>query len=359
MKGDFTAFTNYLKQKAVNDGKHLNERTEAFSKHANEVGQLMLTAVNALMKLNADYTKKQIDNLTAEKTANFKKLNDEFAKGKLTKEELDAEKTKLQEKFDADTLALKKKEFERNKKMQIAAALIQGSMAILSALATPPFPLGIALAVVAGVKTALDITKIKNQKFEARSGGVFRNAGIPEGSAHGRKYGEAGIAMYDRMTGQEVGEIEGGEPVMVLSRNTYRNNKPVIDRLLHSSLHKNGAPISMRNGGTLMVSETGYAAGRMFQDGGVIDQEGAYAESSASSMASTGETNAMIEKQSKLNEDIKKASEKTAENSDKILNELKNHTGLLNAIKNKPDSSGSILNAIERLRDAAAKANAK
>jgi hypothetical protein len=305
----------------------------------------MLTAITTLTKLNADYTAKQISNLTKEKDTNFKKLDDELAKGIKTKEQVEAEKTRLQKEFDEKNLALKKKEFERNKKMQIAAALIQGSMAILSALATPPFPLGIALAVVAGIKTALDINKIKNTKFEARSGGVFRNAGVAQGSRHGNNYGDAGIAMYDRLTGREVGEIEGNEPVMVLSENTYKNNGPLIDRLLHSSLNQNGAPISMRNGGMLSVSETPYMMGAMLRRGGKVQA------SEVSDDGSTAESDAIIADNKKVQEEMKKYQKETSENTMKAAKELVKHTGILQDIAKKDNGSGGVLHALSSLRD--------
>lgn len=267
MAGDMQSFLGFLKKKALEDGKHLNERTQAFANHANGVGSLMLNAVNQLMQLNANYTKSQLNNLTSERDANLKKLDEEYEAGVLTKDELDTAKLKLQKKFDEDALKLKKEEFERNKTLQKANAIIAGSMAILSALAMP-WPVGLVMAVLAGVKTAYEINQISNQKFEGRKGGVFKNAGVAQGSSHGKKYGEAGIVMHDRVTGAEVGEIEGGEPVMVLSKKTYANNKPVIDRLLESSMYRNGSPITMQDGGVFQLGRTRM----MFADGGVFSR---------------------------------------------------------------------------------------
>lgn len=359
MTGDFNKFIAFIQTKTKAEMGENQKRFADFSKTTSATLENMKMAVDLLNKLNESYTKRQLSRLSNEKNANIAKLEEEYRKGVITKEELESKKSEIDKEYDAKESELKRQAFERQKRLQIAAALIQGSMAVLSALATPPFPLGIALAIVAGVKTAIDINKIKNTKFEGRSGGVFKNAGIAEGSSHGSKYGEAGIAMYDRRTGAEVGEIEGGEPVMVLSRKTYRNNAPIINRLLDSSLNKNGAPISMRDGGTFSVSESTHVVRRMFEDGGVVDQEGAFESSSATSTASAGSTNAMIEKQSKLNEDIKKASETSAENSGKILEELQSQTGLLNQIKNKPDGSREVIHAIDSLRSNISKANAK
>lgn len=359
MTGDFNKFIAFIQTKTKAEMGENQKRFADFSKTTSATLENMKMAVDLLNTLNESYTKRQLSRLSNEKNANIAKLEEEYRKGVITKEELESKKSAIDKEYDAKESELKRQAFERQKRLQIAAALIQGSMAVLSALATPPFPLGIALAIVAGVKTAIDINKIKNTKFEGRSGGVFKNAGIAEGSSHGSKYGEAGIAMYDRKTGAEVGEIEGGEPVMVLSRKTYRNNAPIINRLLDSSLNRNGAPISMRDGGTFSVSESTHVVRRMFEDGGVVDQEGAFESSSAKSTASAGSTNAMIEKQSKLNEDIKKASETSAENSGKIFEELQAQTGLLNQIKNKPDGSREVIHAIDSLRSNISKANAK
>jgi hypothetical protein len=359
MTGDFNKFIAFVQSKTKAEMGENQKRFADFSKTTVQTLEKMKMAVDLLNTLNESYTKRQLSRLSNEKNANISKLEEEYRKGVLTKEELESKKAAIDKEYDAKERELKRQAFERQKKLQIAAALIQGSMAVLSALATPPFPLGIALAIVAGVKTAIDIKKIRDTKFEGRSGGVFKNAGVAQGSGHGSKYGDAGIVMYDRVTGREVGEIEGGEPVMVLSQRTYRNNAPVINRLLDSSLNKNGAPISMRDGGAFSIAESTHVVRRMFEDGGIVDQEGAYASSSATSTASAGDTNAMIEKQSKLNEDIKKASETSAENSGKILEELQSQTGVLNQIKNKPDGSREVIHAIDALRNNISKANAK
>jgi len=91
---------------------------------------------------------------------------------------------------------------------------------------------------------------------------------VPAGPGHGNRYGQSGIALVRRDNGQEVGEMEGGEPIMILSRRTYANNRPIIDRLLHSSLHQNGAPV-YRDGGFYSDGGTyGDYVPKMFLEGG-------------------------------------------------------------------------------------------
>jgi hypothetical protein len=150
------------------------------------------------------------------------------------------------------------------------------------------------------------------------------------------------------MTGAEVGEIEGGEPVMVLSRNTYKNNRPVIDRLLNSSLYNNGAPISMANGGVLTVSRA-----RMFADGGVYESDsgggssaGNYAEN-----GSSASSDAIIAENKKMQEEMKKFQKETAANTAETAKVLKTHTGILKDIAEKDNGSSGVLHALDRLKE--------
>jgi hypothetical protein len=372
MTGDLNAFIKHLQEKAKNDGKHFDERLVKTSENAQKIGGVMLTAINTLMQLNKQYTDDKIAKLESEKNANAKKLEADYKKGVITKEELDKKLLDLDNKFKEDSQVLRKKEFERGKKMAIAQALIQGSLAVLSALATPPIFLGLAMAITAGVKTALDIKKIKNQKFEGAQGGTyFKNAGIARGGRHGAKYGDGGIAMYDRATGNEVGEIEGDEPVMVLSRNTYANNGPLIERLLHSSLHRNGEPVTMRDGGIMPISDFKFGDMMLFgskkrkaaraqaaeeqaeadaasSGGGEFDSEGA-----------AGSSNEIIAKNAKISEAQLKAAKETAENTEKIAKTLKDHTGILNKIASKDSGAASLMHAIQQVQHNIGKATLK
>ncbi len=350
MKGDMNGFMQLLQEKYSGESTNLQKRLQANMQHIQGVGTAMLAGVESLKKLNEDYTKGQIARLDQEKSASFKKLDDEYAKGLITKEQLDAEKLKLQDKYDADVLELKKKEFERNKKMQIASALIAGSMAVLSALATPPFPVGLAMAVIAGVKTAVDISKIKKTQFEAQDGYVS-NAGILRGGRHGSQYGKGGIAMYDRATGEEIGEAEGGEAFMILSRETTKNNLGLIRRLMHSSLNRNGAPVTLANGGILPIGAVDKTAGRMASSGMLkMWEQGTFEGQDYS-----GETTAAAYDENKmLAANMDTNSTKTAQNTGLALERLDALIGISERIANKPTgiSLHDLNNAVGRAMNA-------
>ena len=61
--------------------------------------------------------------------------------------------------------AQNRKLFEIGKAAAIAQAIVNTATAVTNALAVPPFPLGLALAVTAGVAGAVQIATIQNQKF--------------------------------------------------------------------------------------------------------------------------------------------------------------------------------------------------
>jgi TP901 family phage tail tape measure protein len=135
-------------------------------------------------------------------------------------------------------------------------------------------PAGVAIAAIktafAAARTLSAIQKINSTEFA--QGGFFRTAKniiLPMQKvgdsyqyarggmvANGSSHADGGISLTDNRTGQHIGEIEGGEPIMVLSKPTYLNNKSIVDALLNTSLHRSGAPI------------------RKFADGGLIDTSG-------------------------------------------------------------------------------------
>ncbi|WP_138993973.1 hypothetical protein [Larkinella sp. C7] len=293
MTGDYNAFMNFLNQKLASDAAANNQRLQDFARSGQETLGIAGQVVGALNTLNEQYTKRQIDRIHQERDeaiaqkqkqiAEIEAFEKEYEKKKLqltkemnaaaTADEKKATQLKLQNleneynsrldakeqleggiddirsEADEKEKAAKVKAFNREKTLNIAAALINAAQAALKSLATMGFPLGLIGVATSAVLAGVQIGIIKNQKPPSyRAGGYVRNAGVPAGPLHGRRYGESGISLTRRDTGQEVGEMEGDEPIMILSRNTYKNNRPVIDKLLHSSLHRNGAPI-YGNGG--------------------------------------------------------------------------------------------------------------
>ena len=166
-------------------------------------------------------------------------------------------KTELEETIAAENrkartveMAEKQKAFKAQKKADIATALITGALAVLKALANF-FPLNIILAATAAVVTGIQIAKIKNQPEPS-----FRDGYIPQGGKHGANYGDGGIALIDRHSGREVGEMEGDEAI--ISADQTAANMPIITEMFknarspgmrHKAVNLEGGLPKFRDGG--------------------------------------------------------------------------------------------------------------
>lgn len=64
----------------------------------------------------------------------------------------------------------------------------------------------------------------------------------------GQRHSGGGIRMVDGATGEHLGEWERGEAYMILSRDTYANNKHLVDELIDTSLYRGGAPVRQQPG---------------------------------------------------------------------------------------------------------------
>ncbi|GAB2798749.1 hypothetical protein GCM10027275_50460 [Rhabdobacter roseus] len=193
--------------------------------------------------------------LTEAKTASEKQVTmaeDEAVKKASMKEELEELIAAENRKARATEAAEKKKAWEAQKKADIATALITGALAILKALANF-FPLNIVLAAVAGVTTAIQINKIKNQPMPSFDHGGF----VAQGGKHGSQYGDGGIALIDRASGREVGEMEGDEAI--ISAKQTAANWPLIQRMFQNARTpgKAAAPVADLAGAPPMAFRDG------------------------------------------------------------------------------------------------------
>lgn len=231
---------------------------------------LAQTGMQAISNFTSIQTNKEIAEAEKVKNVKIKKLDAELKSKKITQQQYDSAKALAEQEADLKTTALKRKQAETDKKVQLGQAVIAGALAVVSALKNGP-----AAAVITGIIAAINIAKIaatpvqfaKGSLFQQIGSGIrklatggagfFRNAGVPSGPSHS----QGGINLVDNRTGQALAEMEGGEPIMVLSRNTYANNRPVVDSLLDSSLHRNGAKIKLASGGVVNDGASSKPAG--------------------------------------------------------------------------------------------------
>ncbi|MDR6195164.1 phage tail tape measure protein [Siphonobacter sp. SORGH_AS_0500] len=260
-KGDYNSFMNFLGEKLKNDAAANNKKLQDFTQKGQETLQVANQVIGGLKQANQKYLESQLAKIEKEKASQIKSWDAQYKAGKINKEDYEKKIAEINANADEKVKAEKLKAFKREQTLNIASALVNAAQAALKSMAMMGFPLGLIGVAASAAMAAIQIGIIKSQKPPAYAKGgtnYVKNAGVVRGSRHGSQYGQAGISMVDRVSGQEVGEMEGDEPFMILSRDTYKNNGGIIDMLLHSSLHRNGARI-FRDGGVGTIPETPYS----------------------------------------------------------------------------------------------------
>jgi hypothetical protein len=199
-------------------------------------------------------TDKELAKLDKAKKARLLKLDQEYKAGTISKESYEAQKSNIEVNYDEQTRQLKKRSAEKEKQLNIAQAVIAGVLAVVKA---SPDPI---MMTVAGITAALGVAKIiatPIPEFEqgglfggpkphyARGGRLNPKAGV---AGVGQRHSGGGIRMVDGATGEHLGEWERGEAYMILSRDTYANNKHLVDELIDTSLYRGGAPVRRQPG---------------------------------------------------------------------------------------------------------------
>lgn len=94
---------------------------------------------------------------------------------------------------------------------------------------------GIALAAIAA-QTVTGLKGDSTSTDKKAKGGM-----IPQGPSHA----DGGINLINNKTGEHIAEMEGGEPIFIFSKDTYRNNAGLINQLLFNSMYNNGASVDV------------------------------------------------------------------------------------------------------------------
>lgn len=241
-----------------------------FAAQAQETLGYLSKALDIVSQFNSARDAKEKASLDKElknnesRKASLKKLLDNRV---ITQQEYNRRLALMDGELDKKKEDLEKKQFERNKKIQIAQALVNMAMGITSVLAARP---GASDVLTLGAFRAINIAfTVATALAQVASIGKSKYAkgGFLTGPSHSR----GGMPVINPVTGGVEAEVEGGE--VILSKNTVRNNAALVASLLDSSMHRNGERISpfWRNRSFQSVDFSGIArAARYFENGGVI-----------------------------------------------------------------------------------------
>lgn len=289
MQGDFGGFIDFLNNKFKNEKAMNDARLQNWTSKGQQILEVVDMGLQLMQKLEEQKLQKQLANIAKEKNTQLASWQEQYNKGLISKDEFEKKTAQINAEAAAKEKAEKQKAWQREQKMQIAMAVIHAAMAALKSLATMGWPLGLIGVAAAAVMAAVQIRQIKAQQMPSFAAGAYlKNGGVPDGPRHGSSYGKSGIGLVRRDTNQEIGEMEGGEPIMILSRKTYANNKKTVDALLHSSLHKNGAPIYAEKGAMFQDGMDGRPS---YNDNNQFDPGGSGANGYYNQGSATGDNN--------------------------------------------------------------------
>ncbi|MBK7691536.1 MAG: hypothetical protein IPJ31_10585 [Bacteroidetes bacterium] len=166
----------------------------------------------------------------------------------LSQTQYDREIAKIDAVSDKRKAEYEEKAARRRKRSAYMQAIVNAALGITqiwSTYAAAPY--------VAAVLTALEVaaTGIQIAAIAGSEVPTGRKGLIIDGPSHEG----GGVDLVNNKTGKRMANVEGGEPLLVLSKNTYANNKRVIDDLFHSSQTKMAKAL-YRNGTVVLLPST-------------------------------------------------------------------------------------------------------
>jgi TP901 family phage tail tape measure protein len=179
-------------------------------------------------ELSANLNQKRINESNTYYSNEINKLKHQYEIGVIDRIQYDDKLRELNEKHDAEIVALRKKQWQREQRIALAEAFINGLVFTLKLGREA----GLNGYILGGLLTAANMLLIKSRPMPE-----FAKGGLLDGPLHS----EGGMPIINPRTGRKVAEIEGGEAI--LSRNTVANNWPLVRALLNSSMNMNGASV--------------------------------------------------------------------------------------------------------------------
>lgn len=200
-------FWNKLTSISKEDIKAL--KTEAFSV-ATTVSNAYFDAEQKANQRDLAKKKKKIDK---EYKAEAKLLDDKRSKGLITEKRYQLEMEKLNQKKAEQEEEADRESFEREKRLNVNKALVNGALAVGKAFAMWGWPLGLVFAALAAAQCAAQVAIIKSQKYAL--GGLL-SLGGGMGVVRGRSHAQGGHQLA--LDGMPIGEVEGDELLAIVNK---------------------------------------------------------------------------------------------------------------------------------------------
>jgi hypothetical protein len=174
-----TKLQGLTKETTVVEKEEYVKRAEAITEFLNVYGAAVTGLLGNLNELSKQTTENRISGIQQEASVEQATLQQQFDSRLISEEEYNAQKLQIESKTDEEIKKLKRKQFQRDKALNIANAIMSGAQAVLQALASSPPPANFILAAIAGVASGVQIATISQQQFTAARGGIVPGNGLP------------------------------------------------------------------------------------------------------------------------------------------------------------------------------------
>lgn len=216
--------------------------SKVLQKISNDISKYGNMAMNFIGNLAKIQTNQENAELARDKKATDKKIKEydrQLAQHRISKEVHDRLVEISNEEMAKKEDDLKRKQFQRNKNMQMAQAGINTAVAVTNALSTQPFYVGLAMAFVAAGMGAAEIAAIQSEEYVSSYGDGTRSFADGtrslDGEAHSGPNG--GNPIIDPTTGRIIAKIERGEAI--IPQDATARNPQVIEMLLGPGRNRN------------------------------------------------------------------------------------------------------------------------
>jgi hypothetical protein len=212
-------------EKALIEAEYVAKSEALYKEHAEKRVQyeqmvkdaalgLAKDGLQAIVEFGAIQTEKQIAEAERVKNERVAKLDQELKSKKINQDTYDSQKAKAEQEFNEKQKKLKTEQAKKEKAVAVTMATIDTILGVVKALSSAPPPLNFVLAAITGAAGALNIAKIASTPLP-----TFAKGGVVRGASHR----EGGIAMIERKSGRELGELEGNEIIMTggVTRNPH------------------------------------------------------------------------------------------------------------------------------------------
>lgn len=213
---------------------YLGQLLGTSDKQINKYKSVATDTANFISNIGDKRRKRELD---AEMRKLQKQRKQELANENLTQ----AEKERINRKYDKREKKLRKKQFKNRKKNDKQEALMNGSIAITKALAaTAGNPVQFAIrAALITAKTAAQVSAINSRKFKGKQGGVLQGPSHENGGIKGK-------GRFNNV------EVEGGE--YVINRKSTEQYKPILDKI-NQGKFRAGGQLPGNNGNEEITAE--------------------------------------------------------------------------------------------------------